>query len=99
MYAIVDIETTGGYAANHRITEIAIYYHDGVRITDQYHTLLNPERTIPHYITGLTGITSEMVLDAPTFEEVAEDIFNLLDGKIFVAHNAQFDYSFLKREF
>ncbi|RAW03243.1 exonuclease domain-containing protein [Pseudochryseolinea flava] len=99
MYAIVDIETTGGYAANHRITEIAIYLHDGGRITDEYHTLINPGRNIPYYITGLTGITTEMVLDAPTFEEVAEDIFNLLDGKVFVAHNAHFDYSFLKREF
>jgi DNA polymerase III subunit epsilon len=99
MYAIVDIETTGGYAANHRITEIAIYHHDGLQITDQYHTLLNPGRNIPFYITGLTGITSEMVLDAPSFEEVAEDLFNLLEGKVFVAHNAHFDYSFLKREF
>jgi DNA polymerase III subunit epsilon len=99
MYAIVDIETTGGYAANHRITEIAIYHHDGIQITDQYHTLLNPGRNIPFYITGLTGITTEMVLDAPTFEEVSEDLFNLLEGKVFVAHNAHFDYSFLKREF
>jgi DNA polymerase-3 subunit epsilon len=99
MYAIVDIETTGGYAANHRITEIAIYHHDGMQITDQYHTLLNPGRNIPFYITGLTGITSEMVLDAPSFEEIAEDLFNLLEGKVFVAHNAHFDYSFLKREF
>lgn len=99
MYAIVDIETTGGYAANHRITEIAIYHHDGMRVTEHYHTLLNPGRNIPYYITGLTGITTEMVLDAPTFEEIAEDIFNLLDGKVFVAHNAHFDYSFLKREF
>lgn len=99
MYAIVDIETTGGYAANHRITEIAVFLHDGVQITDTYHTLVNPGRSIPHYITGLTGISTEMVLDAPAFEEIAEDIFNLIDGKVFVAHNAHFDYSFLKREF
>ncbi|HEY3404528.1 MAG TPA: exonuclease domain-containing protein [Ohtaekwangia sp.] len=99
MYAIVDIETTGGYAANHRITEIAVFLHDGIQITDTYHTLVNPGRNIPHYITGLTGISTEMVLDAPTFEEIAEDIFNLIDGKVFVAHNAHFDYSFLKREF
>lgn len=99
MYAIVDIETTGGYAANHRVTEIAVFLHDGVQITDTYHTLINPGRAIPHYITGLTGISTEMVLDAPTFEEIAEDIFNLIDGKVFVAHNAHFDYSFLKREF
>jgi len=99
MYAIVDIETTGGYAANHRITEIAVFLHDGFQVTDTYHTLINPGRNIPYYITGLTGISTEMVLDAPGFEEVAEDIYNLLDGKVFVAHNAHFDYSFLKREF
>src|SRR5690606_38461342 len=99
MYAIVDIETTGGYAANHRITEVAIYLHDGLQITDSYHTLINPGRNIPYYITGLTGITSEMVFDAPSFQEVAEELFNRLNGKVFVAHNAHFDYSFLKREF
>jgi DNA polymerase-3 subunit epsilon len=98
MYAIVDIETTGGYAANHRITEIAIYHHDGLNITDQYHTLINPERNIPYYITGLTGITSEMVLSAPSFEQVAKEVHHWLDGKVFVAHNAHFDYSFLKKE-
>ena len=99
MYAIVDIETTGGYAANHRITEVAIYHHDGMHITDSFHTLINPERNIPYYITGLTGITTEMVLEAPAFREIADDIFKRLEGKIFVAHNAHFDYSFLKKEF
>jgi DNA polymerase-3 subunit epsilon len=99
MYAIVDIETTGGYADNHRITEIAIFHHNGIEVTDHFHTLINPGRNIPHYITGLTGITSEMVLDAPPFEEIAEDIFRLLEGRVFVAHNAHFDYSFLKKEF
>src|SRR3989337_869590 len=99
MYAIVDIETTGGYAANHRITEIAIYHHDGIQITDTFQTLINPGRNIPSYIPGLTGITTEMLLPAPSFYEVAEDIFKQLNGKIFVAHNAHFDYSFLKKEF
>lgn len=99
MYAIVDIETTGGYAENHRITEIAIYHHDGLTITDTFHTLLNPGRNIPYYITGLTGITTEMVLDAPSFKEIGQEIFKRLDGKVFVAHNAHFDYSFLKKEF
>lgn len=99
MYAIVDIETTGGYAENHRITEIAIYHHDGMSITDSYHTLINPGRNIPYYITGLTGITSEMVFAAPSFEDVAKEIYQWLDGKVFVAHNAHFDYSFLKKEF
>lgn len=99
MYAIVDIETTGGYADNHKITELAIYHHDGMRITDQFHTLLNPGRKIPYFITGLTGITSQMVEEAPTFEILAEEILSWLKDRIFVAHNAQFDFSFLKKEF
>ena len=99
MYAIVDIETTGGYAENHRITEIAIYHHNGIEVTDHFHALINPGRNIPYYITGLTGITTEMVMDAPPFDEIAEDILRLLEGRVFVAHNAHFDYSFLKKEF
>jgi DNA polymerase-3 subunit epsilon len=99
MYAIVDIETTGGYADHHRITELAIYHHDGTRITDHFHSLLNPGRKIPHFITGLTGITSKMVEEAPSFEEVADEIYSWLKDRIFVAHNAHFDFSFLKKEF
>ncbi len=99
MFAVVDIETTGGYAGNHRITEIAICHHDGKRITDFFFTLINPGRKIPAFITGLTGITTNMVEDAPAFEEVAEDILRLLEGRVLVAHNAHFDYSFLKKEF
>jgi len=99
MYAIVDIETTGGYAENHRVTEIAIYHYDGVQITDQFHTLINPGRRIPHFITGLTGITSEMVSEAPSFDAIANDIHHWLKDRVFVAHNAHFDYSFLKKEF
>ncbi len=99
MFAIVDIETTGGYADNHRITEIAIYHHNGIGITDHFYSLVNPGRRIPYFISGLTGITAEMVAEAPPFEEVAEDILRLLDNRVFVAHNAHFDYSFLKKEF
>ena len=99
MYAIVDIETTGGYADHHRITERAIYHHDGTRITDHYHTLLNPGRKIPHFITGLTGITTQMVANAPSFNELGKEIHGWLKDRVFVAHNAHFDYSFLKKEF
>lgn len=99
MYAIVDIETTGGYADHHRVTEIAIYHHDGIQITGKYHTLINPGRNIPYFITGLTGITREMIKDAPAFDEVAQEIFDQLKDKVFVAHNAHFDYSFLRKEF
>lgn len=99
MYAVVDIETTGGYAGNHRVTEIAIYHHDGLQITDSFHTLINPGRNVPQFITGLTGITTEMVRNAPSFEEIAKEIYSWLKDRIFVAHNAQFDYSFIKKEF
>ncbi len=99
MYAIVDIETTGGYADHHRVTEIAIYHYDGSQITDEFHTLVNPGRKIPAFITGLTGIDAEMVSEAPAFEDVAEEIHQWLQGRVFVAHNAHFDYSFLKKEF
>ena len=99
MYAIVDIETTGGYAENHRMTEIAIYHHDGMQITDRFQTLINPGRRVPYFITGLTGITNDMVKEAPSFADVAEEIYGRLKGKVFVAHNAHFDYSFLKKEF
>jgi DNA polymerase-3 subunit epsilon len=99
MYAIVDIETTGGYAQHHRVTEVAIYHFDGSRITDKFSTLINPARAIPNFITGLTGITTAMVEEAPTFEDVAEEIYEWLKDRVFVAHNAHFDHSFLKREF
>jgi DNA polymerase III subunit epsilon len=99
MYAIVDIETTGGSALHEKITEIAIYIHDGSEIVDEYCTLINPERNIPYFITGLTGITNEMVEGAPHFYEVARKIIEITEGKTFVAHNARFDYSFIREEF
>lgn len=94
-FAIVDIETTGGHANTHGVTEIAIYIHDGEKIVEEYQTLINPFQDIPIFIQGLTGITNEMVKEAPSFSEVAPAIFKLLDQKIFVAHNVNFDYSFV----
>jgi len=99
MFAVVDIETTGGSARLERITEIAIYIHDGEQIVDEYSTLVNPERNIPYFITSMTGITNEMVEDAPKFFEVARKIVEMTEGHIFVAHNARFDYSFIRQEF
>lgn len=96
MYAIVDIETTGGYAAAHGITEISIHVFDGKKVVEKFETLINPRQPIPRYIQAMTGITDEMVADAPLFEEVAQDIYTLLNEKIFVAHNVNFDYSFVK---
>ncbi len=96
MYAIVDIETTGGYAAAHGITEISIHVFDGKKVTAKFATLINPQQTIPPYIQAMTGITDEMVADSPLFEEVAAEIYALLADNIFVAHNVNFDYSFVK---
>lgn len=99
MYAIIDIETTGGSARAEKITEIAIYLHDGEKITGEFVSLVNPERNIPYFITNLTGITNEMVEHAPRFYEIARKIVELTEGRTFVAHNARFDYSFLRQEF
>jgi len=96
MYAIVDIETTGGYASNNDITELAIVLHDGQKVTERYETLIRPDREIPRYIQVLTGITPAMVQNAPSFAELAPKIVELLKDRVFVAHNVNFDYSFLK---
>ena len=96
MYAIVDIETTGGYAATNDITEIAIILHDGQKVTGRYETLIRPTAPIPYYIQVLTGISHEMVAKAPPFQQVAEEISAILKDRIFIAHNVNFDYSFLK---
>lgn len=98
MFAIIDIETTGGRQPD-RITEIAIIIHDGSKIIEEYSTLINPEVPIPYFITRLTGISNEMVADAPKFYEVAKRIIELTSGKIIVAHNSSFDYNFIRNEY
>ncbi len=95
LYAIVDIETTGGHASANGITEIAVYVHDGERIIQHFTTLINPEKPVPSFITALTGINNAMLATAPLFSEVAEKIYDLLRDNIFVAHNVNFDYSFI----
>ena len=97
-YAVVDIETTGGFAAGNGITEISVLVHDGTSVVDRYETLINPRQQIPAYIEALTGISNAMVADAPLFEEVAEKIYGLLHDKIFVAHNVNFDFSFVRHQ-
>ncbi len=98
-YAVVDVETTGGpYRRGHRITEVAIYHvRDGV-IADEYHTLVNPGRVIPSRIAMLTGISNDMVSSAPYFDQIASDILERLEGRIFVAHNARFDWGFVSQQ-
>jgi DNA polymerase-3 subunit epsilon len=98
-YAVVDVETTGGPDERHRVTEIGAIKVQGGAIVDRFETLLNPGRPIPPEITRLTGITPAMVADAPPFADVADRLATFLDGSIFVAHNVDFDYGFLSREF
>jgi len=98
LYAVVDIETTGGFASGNGITEISILVHDGSKVLESFETLINPNQEIPYYIETLTGISNEMVSAAPVFEEVAPRIYELLHNKVFVAHNVNFDFSFVRHQ-
>jgi DNA polymerase III subunit epsilon len=99
MFAIIDIETTGLNPKHDKITEICIIVHDGLTVVDKFSTLINPERRIPVYIERLTGITNEMVQKAPKFYEAAKQILDFTRDKVFVAHNADFDYGFVREEY
>lgn len=98
-FAVVDVETTGGASwRGHRIIDIGIVEVSGGQITAEYESLVNPGRGVPPGITALTGITTDMVADAPYFEHVAEAVEERLRGRVFVAHNAMFDWGFVSRE-
>ncbi|MAW94603.1 MULTISPECIES: exonuclease domain-containing protein [unclassified Leeuwenhoekiella] len=99
MYAILDLETTGGKYNEEGITEVAIYKFDGREIVDQFISLVNPERPIQAFVVGLTGINNQMLRNAPKFYEVAKRIIEITQDCIIVAHNAQFDYRILQLEF
>jgi DNA polymerase-3 subunit epsilon len=98
-YAIVDTETTGLSASHGQIIEIGILRVENGEVTKTLKTLINPGRLLSHTIRGITGITDEELAEAPSFEDKAEEIFEMLEGAILVAHNARFDYSFIKSEF
>jgi DNA polymerase-3 subunit epsilon len=98
-YVVVDVETTGGNGEGHRVTEIgAVKLRDG-QVIDRFQTLLNPQRSIPANIQRLTGISAAMVEDAPYFSDIADEFETFLEDSIFVAHNVEFDYGFIAREF
>jgi len=99
MYAILDIETTGGNYDEEGITEIAIYRFDGEQITDQFSSLINPQKSIQPFVVKLTGINEKMLKNAPKFYEVAKRIVQITEDCILVAHNAAFDYRILNTEF
>jgi len=98
-YSIIDVETTGSSPMNGKITEIAVFVYNGSEIIESFTTLVNPECSIPWNITKLTGITNEMVESAPKFYEIAKKIVEITANTTFVAHNASFDYSFIREEF
>jgi len=99
LFAVIDVETTGGGIKGNRLTEICIVLLKGGEVQDKYTTLINPEKQIPTQITALTGIDNDLVKDAPKFHEVAKTIEEFMRNAIFVAHNVNFDYNVLRNEF
>ncbi|MFM7728069.1 MAG: PolC-type DNA polymerase III, partial [Flavobacteriales bacterium] len=99
LFAITDIETTGGHASGNSIVEIGVLLFDGERVVEEFSTLLDPGVRIPSYISGLTGITNDMLEGAPTFLQIADRLEELFEGAVFVAHNVNFDHSFIRAEF
>jgi len=98
-YAVVDVETTGGrYEAGHRITEVAIVEVRAGGIVDEFRTLVNPGRSMPRRTAALTGITDRMLAGAPAFDEIADEVFRRVSGRVFVAHNAGFDWGWLRAQ-
>jgi DNA polymerase-3 subunit epsilon len=98
-YAVVDVETTGGTPRRgHRITEVAVVEVEAGVIASDFQTLVNPGRPIPSRIATLTGITNDMVAGAPFFEDIAEELLTRLEGRVFVAHNVSFDWSFVSAQ-
>ena len=99
MYAIIDIETTGGKFDSESITEIAILKYNGEKLLDQFSSLVNPEKKIDNFVEKLTGISYKMLVNAPKFYNIAKRIIEITDNCVLVAHNASFDYRVLKTEF
>lgn len=98
-YAIIDVETTGLAGTMNKVTEIAVAIHDGSKVIDEFHTLVNPQVPIAPYVVGLTGIDDSMVIDAPVFDEIADQLLQLTKDCVFVAHNVSFDYRVIQNEF
>ena len=98
-YVVVDVETTGGRPPNDRVTEIGAVRIRGGEVVGEWHSLINPDRHIPAFITELTGIDDRMVANAPRFGDIAESLAEFLKGSVFVAHNVNFDYGFISGEF
>ena len=99
MYSIIDVETTGMGSTGNKITDISIFVHDGEKVINEFHSLVDPEKPIPYKIVQLTGITDQMVRGAPKFREIAKTIFDITRDTVFIAHNVSFDYGVIRSEF
>jgi DNA polymerase-3 subunit epsilon len=99
VYTVLDVETTGGTSSSHRVIEVGAVKVQNGEVIDEFQTLINPGRPISGFIAQYTGITNEMVADAPAFADIAEKLSEFMEGTIFVAHNVRFDYGFIQREF
>ncbi len=99
LFAVIDVETTGGGINGNRLTEICIVLLRGSKVIDKFTSLINPDKEIPRHITALTGIDNDLVADAPKFYEVAKKVEEFTRDAIFVAHNVNFDYNVLRNEF
>lgn len=98
-FCVIDTETTGGSALFNRVIDVAVFHVRDGEVMDKFETLVNPGRPIPPWITHLTGITDRMVDDAPTFFDIADSLKGFLDRGVFTAHNAAFDYGFIREEY
>ncbi len=98
-FTIVDVETTGGSPFFNRVIEIGLLRVEKGEVVEEYQTLVNPEMPLPEYITKITGLTDEDLVDAPVFAQVADEVLVKFEDTIFVAHNSQFDFGFLQEEF
>jgi DNA polymerase-3 subunit epsilon len=99
LYAVVDVETTGGRLAEDRVIEVAVVLHNGKEILEKYSSLVNPGRPIDPYVSKLTGITAAMVRNAPNFKDIHAEVLRLTSEAVFVAHNVRFDFNILRNEF
>jgi DNA polymerase III subunit epsilon len=97
-YTVLDLETTGGAPPDHRITEVAAYRVEGLEVKGRFHSLVNPGRSIPAFVSSLTGITSDMLKSSPASGEVLSDLRDFAGDSVLVAHHSEFDLKFMNHE-
>lgn len=97
-YSVLDVETTGGSPPDHRVTEIAVFRVEGRSIREEFSTLVNPQRSVPHFVSSLTGITGSMLQGKPTMRKIAAELTDFIGDSVIVAHHSEFDRRFINHE-